>query len=196
MNQKAPDHKVVIVGDSGVGKTCVINRYYYGSFTENGSPTVGTAYVRCKVDLESGPVYLCLWDTAGQEKYANLVPIYVRDSNCVIICFDLTRENSLQTVQRYRSMLNEALPSEVPIVICGNKLDLCEDQTAGREVHQWAMQNNMSSFSISAKTGQGIDDMFQEIANLSNRKAAEVNRVNLAIRKQREREENPSSCGC
>lgn len=197
MDQKPPpEYKVVVIGESGVGKTCIINRYYFGSFNDSNAPTVGTAYVKCRVENNGKVMFLNLWDTAGQEKYSNLVPLYVRDSNAIIICFDLTNPDSLESVRKYRNTLSETVPNEVPILICGNKLDLCSDQQAGREVHEWAISQNIPSFSVSAKSGQGIEDLFQEVATLVHNTGFQVNKINLQLQKQREREENPSSCNC
>ena len=197
MSQNQPvEYKIVFVGESGVGKTSIINRYYFGSFNENNEATIGTGYVKVNVKLENKQVTLNLWDTAGQEKYANLVPIYVRDSNLIVLCFDLTNPQSLSGVQSYYQKLREHIPDEVPVIICGNKTDLCNSQNDGRDVHAWAMNSNMHSFSVSAKTGQGIDDMFHDVAELALQKANVVNQVNTKLRIQREKEENPSSCGC
>lgn len=194
MQQKIPEYKVVTIGDSGVGKTSVINRFYYGSFNGAAAPTIGAAYVKSRVDVNGTAVFLNIWDTAGQEKYSDLIPMYVRESNAVIICFDVNEADSLQKVQHYKNVLNDSIPPEIPIIICGNKLDLAEDQTAGRDVFSWAVSQEISAFGVSAKTGQGIEDLFNEVATQAHQKANQVNRINKTIKERREREENPSTC--
>jgi len=192
MNQKK-EFKVTTIGASGVGKTSIINRFYFGTFNEMGSPTVGAAYVKCQVELPSGLVVLNLWDTAGQEKYANLVPVYMRDSNAVIVVFDLTQPNQMESVQGYINMIRDSLPPEVPIILAGNKADLASGN-AGYDVHSWAMSNSIPSFSVSAKTGQGIDDLFHAVAEGSLQKLPVVTIANKKLAERRDREENPSGC--
>ena len=149
-----------------------------------------------KANVGNTPVNLKLWDTAGQEKYANLVPIYVRDSNLVIIVYDLTNPNPLANVQSYYQKIRDIVPAELPVIICGNKLDLSPNPGTGRDVNQWAATQNIQFFPVSAKTGQGIDDMFQEASSTAHQKAIVVNQVNTRLRVEREKAENPSSCGC
>jgi small GTP-binding protein len=194
MQQPIPEYKVVTIGDSGVGKTCIINRFYYGSFNSLAAPTIGAAYVKSRVDVNGKPVYINIWDTAGQEKYSDLIPMYLRESNVVIICFDINEADSLQKVQHYRNVLSQSIPPEVPIIIAGNKIDLAEDQSKGRDVFSWAMSQGITAFSVSAKTGQGIEDLFNAVATEAHQKAVQVNRINKVIKERREREENPSSC--
>ena len=84
------EYKVVMVGDSGVGKTSLVEKFYSGGFNEAQHTTVGAAYVKCLVSLnDKTSVTLNLWDTAGQERFQSLIPLYLRNALGLIFVFDL-----------------------------------------------------------------------------------------------------------
>ena len=186
------EYKITTIGDSGVGKTSIINRIYFGTFNEMASPTIGVAYVKTNVQLTSGSVTLNLWDTAGQERFSNLQPIYLRGSNLVLIVFDLTASNSLDIVKKLKSTVDQSIPSEVPIFVVGNKLDMAP--SSGMDVYSWCSVNNLKYFTVSARTGQNIDDLLQEIATIAHNSSNVVNRALEIDERRRESEENSSKC--
>ncbi|EAY03529.1 small GTP-binding protein, putative [Trichomonas vaginalis G3] len=190
-----PEYKIVTIGDHGVGQTCLIMRYYYGEFQENPKPTVGAAYVKVKAEANNHQVQLNLWDTAGQEKYSNLIPIYVQNCHAVIICYDLTEKDQLQKVQAFINTAHESCPPEVPIVVVGTKSDKFEGQNPGAEVGSWCMNNNIEHFITSAATGFGIDDLFVSVATNADKSAKIVNQKNTVLQKKRDAEEQQSG-GC
>ena len=92
-------YKVVIVGNSGTGKTCILNRYVYCKFADNVPTTIGIEFVHKEYDDETN---LVLWDTAGQERYASLAPMYYRNADGVIVVYDVTCERSFEEAKRWR----------------------------------------------------------------------------------------------
>ena len=95
--------KVILVGETGVGKTCISNRFIKGSFNLEETPTVAASYLEKTILLqESGrPVKFSIWDTAGQEKYRSLGKIFYKDANVAILVYDVTDINSFKDIQKY-----------------------------------------------------------------------------------------------
>jgi small GTP-binding protein len=87
-------HKIVLLGDMGVGKTCISIRYYSGKFSEAHEPTIGGSFMTKDVELDQHVVKFEMWDTAGQERFKSLIPSYIKDSAVAIVCYDVTSRES------------------------------------------------------------------------------------------------------
>lgn len=192
---KVPEYKIVTIGAHGVGKTCLINRYYYGDYADSPKPTVGVAYVKVSTEANNHPIVLHLYDTAGQEKYSNLVPVYIRDSHAVIICYDVNEEDSMQKVQGYLQTVNDTIPEEVPKVVVGTKSDLFQSGIPGQAIDEWCSNQNIPHFVTSARTGQGVEDLFTHVGKVADDASHIVTKKNEVLQKKREKEENPRG-GC
>ena len=169
--------KVVTIGQSGVGKTSIVQTYIGGSFKDDIAPTVGIGYSLCKLIVEEKTIMLNIWDTASQEKYAPLIPFYVRGADLVLLVYDLSNIESLIAIKDYYEKLLDILSDEVNIVLCGNKFDL--SLRSLKDVEEWAHENKISSFVVSAKTNTGLDILFRHIAEKC-----------LDIKENRERKKN------
>jgi len=164
------EFKVVMVGDTGVGKTSLIEKFYSGGFNENQHTTVGAAYVKCLVSLnDKTNVTLNLWDTAGQERFQSLIPLYLRNALGIIFVFDLTRANSIQMLDTIYQSLQDQITDEIQILLCGNKCDLKDSDINLAPFKQWATKHGTILLITSAKTGHGVKDLFFEIANRINK---------------------------
>jgi small GTP-binding protein len=155
--------KVVFVGDSGVGKTAVIHRGQNNQFGATQA-TIGSAEFKINVQVSGTPVQLDVWDTAGQDTYAALVPHYVRQAKACVLTFSLTDELSLDSIPQWAKIVNEH--EEIPhIFVVGNKLDLAGDRQVTLErAQQVANGINAEYFQTSAKTSDGIEALFADIA--------------------------------
>ncbi|MES1909347.1 MAG: hypothetical protein MHM6MM_002102 [Cercozoa sp. M6MM] len=180
--------KVVVLGNSGVGKTSLVTRGVKGSFSERTMSTIGYDEVYqppltlCIVrsasylvksfhmEHEGDPwtVRLALWDTAGQERFRSMAPLYYRGAEAAILVFDLSAPASLNTAKEWADELRSQLHDDMChcVSVAGNKADV----VSGEEEHLWT-QAQVFSDSIgaalhrtSAKTGQGVDELFQNIA--------------------------------
>ncbi|OHT09626.1 Ras-related protein Rab-5A [Tritrichomonas foetus] len=158
------EFKVVTVGDSGVGKTSLVNQFYSNTFNVDTKPTVGAAYLKCSVNIDDdSKVLLNIWDTAGQEKFHSLISLYIRNANaCIIVC-DITNELAFQNVEKLYKSLIETLEKKALIYICANKIDL-EDQIDTTKIEEFAEKNKLSFFKTSAMTGSGVNELFFCIA--------------------------------
>lgn len=92
------DAKVVLLGDSGVGKSSIAQRYCRNTFSENYDVTIGGAYMQQNINIDGTIVKLHIWDTGGSDRFRSLVSMYYRDAIAAIICYDLTSERSFQSV--------------------------------------------------------------------------------------------------
>lgn len=154
--------KVVLLGDTMVGKTSVIYRYRNGSFAPTGRSTVGAAFVSRKVMTDSGEIILHIWDTAGQEIYKSLVPMYSRGANAAIIVFDVSAPETFDHVDEWISRVKEDVPEDCYIVVAGNKSDLGTPANADK-ITLWEQKNNSNVHFMSAKSGDGVNEVFNDV---------------------------------
>ena len=157
--------KVVFVGDAGVGKTSIIYKYLRNNTPV--SPTVAGNSMPIEVQLENGNVVkLNVWDTSGSENYQCLVPMFARTSQVAIIVFDVTEEETFDNVEEWLKYLNTN--SNTPnIFLVGNKID-CENSfpNCNSRADEYASEKKLTLFFTSAKNGQNLDLLFQEIGTI------------------------------
>jgi len=162
---EVPDFKVVFVGAVNVGKSSLVVRFVKNEFQEKLQPTTGAAFSRATVQLpEQGPVKLQLWDTAGQEKYRALVRIYYRGSAGAIVTFDLSDPSSFEYARSWVINLREEDPT-MSIVLAANKCDLNDPRAMMKDVNDYAKRENLKVFQTSAKSGNGVAALFEEVAD-------------------------------
>ncbi|KAH0793782.1 ras-related protein RABF2b [Histomonas meleagridis] len=153
--------KVTLVGDAGVGKTSLIHRYLNDS--NMITPTLGVMTYKATVKVEGKEIPLEIWDTAGQENYRCLIPMYVRGSQVVIILFDLSNAESFKSVDGWLEYVNSNGTVD-DIFLVGNKCDI-ERKVTGIEALTYAETHNLKYIEASASTGQNVDMIFSEVAN-------------------------------
>jgi Ras-related protein Rab-5C len=157
-------YKVIAVGPAGVGKTSIVHRYSTGFFQE-AEQTIGVSYIKCDVELVSGSVTLNVWDTAGQEKFQSLIPLYLRGADACIVVFDIRNANSVDEVDRLYNHVHSNLDDDVFIVLCANKVDLVDRIKDPPGIIAWTTSKKIQYFRTSAVTGEGIDALFYAVAS-------------------------------
>lgn len=154
-------YKIVVLGPSGVGKTSIVMRYSAGLFSDNTTMTVGAGYVKCEVDLPEDTVVLNVWDTAGQERFSSLIPLYVRSAQgCLLVCDVSQPGEIIKTMEKQYKELTD----NIYVLVCLNKIDLGESPDVCNSVMRWCRDKGLKYFKTSAKTGEGIEDVFIEMA--------------------------------
>jgi small GTP-binding protein len=159
--------KVVFVGDTGVGKTSILQRYAYDLFKDDNPPTIGVAFISKKVQLAKPKVCLNfhIWDTAGQERYRSIAKTQYQDAFATIIVFDVTKRETYDGLKEWMREVKENMQDKGVIVIAANKADLVEEETvAMAEARDYAREANAQLFMTSAKTNIGIQDLFTSLA--------------------------------
>jgi small GTP-binding protein len=153
--------KVVLVGDSGTGKTSIANAYTKS--TAGVKPTItATALRACRAKVGNKEVCFDLWDTAGQENYQCLVPVYARGAVLAILVFDRSSKITFTNLSYWVSFLKTNVAIDNLLVV-GNKCDL-PAEVSTQDAIEWCQETGADYIEVSAKTGAKIDVLFQQVA--------------------------------
>ena len=166
---KVPGCKVVLLGDSGVGKTCIISRYISGTFEANSASTNGASYASKIVKYEKlgKTLSLDIWDTAGQEKYKALTKFFYKDAAVAILVYDITRKESFDSLKEYwYTQLQENGGKSIVLGVAGNKCDMYEQEAVPEnEAREFAKSINAIYSLTSAQNNTGINELFMDAGN-------------------------------
>jgi len=156
--------KVVLLGDTGVGKSSLVLRFVTENFKEYSESTIGASFMS-KVEVIDGVAYKYqIWDTAGQEKYHSLAPMYYRGAAAAIVVYDITNKLSFEKTQKWVEELQRHGPADIVLVVAGNKADLEHKRVVPKdEAESYAQQIGGIFLETSAKTGQSVGDAFKGI---------------------------------
>mmetsp|Transcript_84597 Transcript_84597/g.171538 ORF Transcript_84597/g.171538 Transcript_84597/m.171538 type:complete len:212 (-) Transcript_84597:163-798(-) len=169
-NRKKVLLKVIILGDSGVGKTSLMNQYVNKKFTNQYKATIGADFLTKEVMIDDKLVTMQIWDTAGQERFQSLGVAFYRGADCCVLVYDITAQKTFDSMDSWRDeFLIQASPRDpdnFPFVVIGNKNDLdSKRKVPTTRAQQWCRQhNNIPYHETSAATAQNVEDAFQEIA--------------------------------
>ena len=156
-------YKIVLLGNTSVGKSSIISRKINKTFCEFQEPTIGAAFFTTKVAIDTEEIELQIWDTAGQERYKSLAPMYYRGAHLAIIVYDITNYDSFRSAKQWIRELYKSAPNSL-IYLVGNKLDLEQQrQVDYQEVQSYVEQNDLSSIETSAKDATNVEDLFKKI---------------------------------
>eukprot|EP00919_Chromeraceae_sp_WS-2016_P058829 GHVR01139803.1.p1 GENE.GHVR01139803.1~~GHVR01139803.1.p1 ORF type:complete len:138 (-),score=12.84 GHVR01139803.1:228-641(-) len=130
MVESSYDHlfKILLIGDSGVGKSSILLRFTDDEFNPKSLSTIGVDFKVKYMNLQGKRLKLAVWDTAGQERFRSLIPNYMKDANCAVMVYDVTKESSLSNLKIWNSLFEEHQSSSAIKVIVGNKIDLSADR--------------------------------------------------------------------
>lgn len=163
--RKEVQFKLVLLGNSSVGKTSLINRFTKDEFTEFEEPTIGASFLTKKVPLDDGStVKFDLWDTAGQERYKSLAPMYYKGAAAALVVFDVTAPESFEGAKDWVRELQQNAPPSIIIALAGNKVDLGNRRVTTDQGKELAQRHSLMYFELSAKTGERVQEAFRELA--------------------------------
>ena len=166
---KPLEAKVCLLGDVAVGKTSIASRYCKNQFNDLHVNTIGGAYLQQKVILNNNVVVkLHIWDTTGDERFRSMTNLYYRDAQAALLTYDISNSSSFNGIEFWINELKEKVESENMILcLVGNKCDVSDKdrQITTQKGKSFAQENDMIFFEISAKTGEGIKELFTELAN-------------------------------
>ena len=153
--------KLILIGNSGVGKSSILQRYMNKTFEESYKCTIGVDFLMKSIELKGKTVKLQLWDTAGQEKYKSMVASYYRGANVALVVFDITSHSSFESLPLWIENYYKNGPEQKNIILIGNKKDMADQrQVTQEEAEEFSETNNMIYFETSAKEGDNIDYVF------------------------------------
>lgn len=160
------DAKIVLLGESGVGKSSIAMRYVNNTFSEAFEVTIGGGYLQQIVRLREGAsLKLDIWDTGGQERFRSLLQMYYRDADAALITYDVTNDKSLECCEYW---VNELRNNEEDclLFLVGNKIDFPpeERRVDTKRAESFAESNGMIWFETSAKSGENVNKLFERVA--------------------------------
>ena len=159
--------KVVLVGESGVGKTSIITQFIDQTFQEDQQSTTGGTFSTKSVVCDNGKTLKFeIWDTAGQERYRSLTKMFYKDANAAVLVFDITRKDSFEELQNYwAQQIKESSPPDIILAVAANKSDLIDNEAVDEEKSR-AFANELGAIYVSttATTVESINELFIEIA--------------------------------
>ena len=163
--------KIVVLGEGAVGKTAIVTRFSHGFFRTDYKTTIGSQFAVKNVDVTKSDqshvtVKLQIWDVAGQSRFQILRPMYYRGSSGGLMVYDVTRRRTFIVMQEWLEELEKAIGKTIPLVLVANKTDLPDRVVEPAEGREFADARNMPYLETSAKTGEGIVDVFAELAEV------------------------------
>jgi Ras-related protein Rab-1A len=157
--------KLVIIGDSGVGKSCILLRFADDTFTENYYSTIGVDFRFKCVDIGERKCKLQIWDTAGQERFKTVTSAYYRGADGIIIVFDQTDRESFNNVQNWIDDISKYSTEEPSKIIIANKEDISDERKSVKmeDIAELEKKTGLEVIKTSAKTGENIDYAFKKL---------------------------------
>ena len=159
-------YKIIIIGDTCVGKSNILSRYLKDEFREDSKSTVGVELGSKFLKVKGVGTKLQIWDTAGQERYRSITSSYFKGSHGCFIVYDITNETSFEDVNKWYEQAQKESSKEVSIILVGNKCDLENERKVSKEKgEEKARALNCPFFETSALSKLKIDDIFNEMVN-------------------------------
>ena len=158
-------YKILILGDSSVGKTCFLTRYADNTFQELHMSTIGIDYKLKNIQMENGrTVKLQIWDTAGQDRFRSITKNYYKGANGIIVIYSVTDKKTFNNVKNWVNQIKSEVDERVTIILVANKIDDEENREVSKEEgEEIASKLGLSFFECSAKSGVNINYTFNEL---------------------------------
>lgn len=167
--------KICLLGEANVGKTSLVYRFIENKFRENYKSTLGVNLLKHDTDIEGqGTVSAQIWDLGGQESFKSLRKLYLEGANGALVIFDVTQRKTFEKCVEWIDSFKEAR-GEQPMILIGNKMDL-KGVIKEKEAKNFAKDNKMDLLLTSAKTGDNVEDAFNELIKKTVTKVAKENK--------------------
>ena len=190
-NPETPKYKLIFLGDQNVGKSSILNRFLNDTFVEEYQATIGLDFQSKNVQIDNQDIHLLLYDTAGQEKFRSLIPMYTRDANIILLVYDITNKESFENLSLWLKDLTNININEVIVCIVGNKIDLTEKrEVTNEEGQKFGEEHDFIFQEVSAKTGDGFSELFYKslfekirtkFRPMGQQPATEINDIKFSI---------------
>ncbi len=155
--------KIIIIGDSGIGKSSVLFRFADDVYNESYITTIGVDFKIKTIFINGKIIKLQIWDTAGQERFRTITTSYYRSSHMIILCYDITDRQSFYNLELWLGEIKKFASQTVNIVVCGTKLDLAAvRQVSYEEGKEFANMHNYDYYETSSKQNKNIDELFEK----------------------------------
>jgi len=169
MSEDEESIKIILIGNSGVGKTAIINRFELDKFSKDTQSTISSSFIIKPIDIDGKKLILNIWDTAGQEKFRSLNKLFIKNSKIIIFVYDVTVRQSFDQLNFWYELVNDEINEGVVLGLAGNKIDRIQEDNVEEEVSKEEGKNLAEKWGahfslISAKMDKlGIDDLFTQL---------------------------------
>ncbi|XP_027365804.1 ras-related protein Rab7 isoform X1 [Abrus precatorius] len=205
--------KVIVLGDSGVGKTSLMNQYVYRKFSQQYKATIGADFVTKEIQVDDKLVTLQIWDTAGQERFHSLGAAFYRGADCCVLVYDVNIHKTFDTLNNWHDEFLKQVffilvfeqgdmndPEAFPFVLLGNKVDVDggnSRRVTEKKAREWcASRGNIPYFETSAKEGYNVEEAFLRVAKIALENEHEQDIYFRGISETVSEAEQRSSCAC
>jgi len=186
--------KIVLIGDTSVGKSCLLTRFADDQFSDSYVTTIG-------VDFRFKTMIVCdkitkvqVWDTAGQERYRSITNAYYRGAEAIMIVFDMTNRDSFTHIQDWMEEIIKYTGKDVVIIVGANKSDLNDKKVKKEEMEEFTKKKGIKIFECSAKTGDGVENAFkymvETLIKKNDKNSKEKNNINNSKHLKNSNDEN------
>ncbi|KAH0796026.1 GTP-binding protein YPTM2 [Histomonas meleagridis] len=156
--------KFIVIGESSVGKTCIVTRFCDNAFDESFLTTVGVDFKIKMIEIDGVTIKLQIWDTAGQEQFRTITKSYYRGAHGILLVFDVSKKETLTKTKMWMESITKEANDSVTVALIGNKIDL-QREVSPEEGLEFAKEFGVPYFETSAKTGDSIDEVFNVMAS-------------------------------
>ena len=162
-NEPKYTFKILTLGESGVGKTCILRRFVENKFLKNHLATIGIDFRAKTIQINGYEVKLKIWDTAGEERFRNITNQYYKGADGIILVFDLTNFDTMNKIRDwYDQIKNNTSSNDIGLVLVANKSDL-KREVSNEECLNLSKELNIQLYETSALTGEGVNEIFEYI---------------------------------
>ena len=163
INEPKHTFKILTLGESGVGKTCILRRFVENKFIKNHLATIGIDFRTKTIPINDYEVKLKIWDTAGEERFRNITNQYYKGADGIILVFDLTNFDTMNKIRDwYNQIKNNTSSNDIGLVLVANKSDL-KREVSNEECLNLSKELNIQLYETSALTGEGVNEIFEYI---------------------------------
>jgi Ras-related protein Rab-1A len=160
------DLKILLVGDTSVGKTSILSKYIDDIFEENHISTIGVEYKVKSLCVNERKIKLCIWDSSGQDRFRSITQSFFRNADGILFIFDLTEKNTFEGVKQWL-IDSESYDLNIKKILVGNKVDLIEKRKVEKEIiDNFVNRMQLKYYEMSAKDGTNVDNVFRELAEM------------------------------
>ena len=163
-SESSKTFKILTIGESGVGKTCILRRFVENKFLKNHLATIGIDFKTKTLNINNQEIKLKIWDTAGQERFRNITTQYYKGADGIVLIYDGTDDASYEKIRDWmEQILSNTKREDIGLVLLGNKCDMEPRAVTEEQGNKMAEELKVSYFETSALTGQGINEAFNEL---------------------------------
>ena len=190
--------KLLLIGDSGVGKSCLLLRFADNAWSDTYISTIGVDFKIHYMKLGGKDIKLQVWDTAGQERFRTITTSYYRGANGIMIVFDVTDAASFEKVRYWLNELKEHVGTDMPALLVANKIDLTRDRAVDTaSAQRFAHEVGIKLVETSAKTNAGVTEAYGElVAMMMKQKASSPSSQDTVAVQKPKQEQQGGGCGC